>query len=78
MDIDFSDYELSEMLDELVTAGVIDDKSAAFGVARQCLDRGYDTLTPAQRAVYDSVVAPRMAQLAERRAVATRLRSMPD
>ena len=78
MDIDFSDDELSEMLDELVAAGTIDNKSTAFGVARQCLDRGYETLTLAQRGVFDSFIAPPMARLAEARAVALRIRSMPD
>lgn len=78
MDDDFSDYDLAEMLDELVDSGVLDTSSAAFGVAKQCLDRGYESLTPAQRSVYDSRVAPHMAQVSERRSVAERLRRAPD
>lgn len=78
MDMEFSDYDLAVMLDELVDSGVVDCESPAFGVARQCLERGYESLSPAQRAVYDRHIAPHLTKRAERRAVEDRRRGMPD
>jgi hypothetical protein len=57
---------------------MIEEGSAAHGVAKQCIDSGYESLTPAQKATYDRHVTPYLQTLVERREVAERIRSMPD
>jgi hypothetical protein len=72
------DYESHELLQDAVDEGMIDEKSAACGVAKQCFDQGYDSLRPAQKAVYDLQVLPHLKKIAERREIEDRMRGMPD
>lgn len=71
-------YESHELLQDAVDEGMIDEKSAACGVAKQCIDQGYDSLSPAQRAVYDLQVVPHLKKIAERQEIEDRMRGMPD
>jgi len=48
--MEFSDSEMDDMIDFLD----LDPRSAAVTVARQCLEQGYASLTPRQKAVYDA------------------------
>lgn len=48
--MEFSDSEMDDMIDFLD----LDPRSAAFAVARQCLDQGYASLTPRQKDIYDT------------------------
>jgi len=48
--MEFSDSEMDDMIDFLD----LDPRSAAVAVARQCLDQGYASLTPKQKAIYDA------------------------
>jgi hypothetical protein len=48
--MEFSDSEMDDMIDYLD----LDPRSAAVAVARQCLEQGYASLTPRQKAVYDA------------------------
>jgi len=54
--MEFSDSELNDMIDFLD----LDPRSAAVAVARQCLDQGYESLTHAQKAVYDNYLKSRL------------------
>jgi hypothetical protein len=78
MDYQDYDYESHELLQDAVDKGMIEEGSAAHGVAKQCIDKGYASLSPAQKATYDRHVAPHLETLAERRDVAERMRGMPD
>ena len=76
--MEFSDYELNEMLEEAALSGAIDASSAAYGIARLCIDNGYQALTDAQKRVYDRHVAPHLKKAASRREADDRQRGMPD
>jgi hypothetical protein len=76
--MDFSDYELNEMLEEAVESGAIVPGTAAHGVALLCLDRGYAHLSAAQKSVYDIHVAPHLRKPAGAHEVEDRIRRMPD
>lgn len=78
MDMDDYNYELHAMLQEAVDDGLIEESSAAHGVALQCIDDGYASLTPKQRAVYDLHVQPHLAKLDQEREVEQRIQGMPD
>lgn len=72
------DYEAHELLQEAIDKGMIEEKTAAHGVALQCIEDGYDSLSPKQKAVYDLQVQPHLAKLGEQREVAQRIQGMPD
>lgn len=72
------DYESHELLQDAVDEEMIEEGFAAHGVAKQCIDSGYDSLSPAQKATYDRHVIPHLKALAERREVEARMRGMPD
>lgn len=72
------DYELHELLQEAIDEGWIDESSAACGVAKQCVDRGYDSLSNSQKATYDNHVTPHLTRIVQRRELNDRLRGMPD
>lgn len=72
------DYESHELLQDAVDEGMIEEGSAANGVAKQCIDSGYESLSPAQKATYDRHVKPQLEKLVERREVDERMRGMPD
>lgn len=58
MGINDFDYELFEMVEELVDEGELEKGSAPYGVALQVVDFGYDSLTDKQKHVYDHHVLP--------------------
>lgn len=71
------DYESHELLQDAVDKGMIEEGSAAHGVAKQCIDRGYESLSPAQKSTYERHVAPHLKTLAKRREVDVQTRGMP-
>lgn len=72
------DFEAHELLQSAVDEGLIEDDSIAHGVAKQCIDQGYDSLSAKQKAVYDNQVVPHLTKLVERREVEDRISGMPD
>jgi hypothetical protein len=76
--MEFSESDLNEMFDELVWEGHIAEGTPAYGVARQCLDRGFQSLSPAQQSVYEIHVAPHMKRKAEKREVEARRARWPE
>lgn len=63
--MEFSDYELSEMLKDALDDGMFD--RAAYGIALQAHDKGTSSLSPKQLSIYDNVVRPALSQLAQKR-----------
>jgi hypothetical protein len=59
-----NDYDagLFDAIEDLVADGELEQGTAALGIARQVIHTGYESLSPAQRAVYDSVVIPALAR----------------
>ena len=55
---DHINYELHDRIEDLVGEGIIEEKSASYGVALQVIYNGYGSLSPEQRALYDAVIAP--------------------
>lgn len=47
-------YEIEDLVDE----GILDATSPAYGVAKQVLHQGYESLTPKQKSVYDKIFVP--------------------
>ena len=72
------DFESHELLQDAVDEGLIDEGSASHGVAKQCIDKGYDSLSDKQKAVYDLQVVPHLKKIVERRDVEDRMRGMPE
>ncbi|EJL79065.1 hypothetical protein PMI15_04053 [Polaromonas sp. CF318] len=67
--MEFSDYDLGDMLEELVEGGYIARNSAAHGVALLYLDKGLNALTDKQKAVYTRLVEPHMRDAATKREI---------
>jgi len=76
--MDHYDYEGHELLQEAVDSGMIEEKTAAHGVALQCIDSGYDSLSPAQKSVYNLHVVPHLVKLEEQREIDRRISGMPE
>ncbi|MBB3222111.1 hypothetical protein [Pseudoduganella umbonata] len=76
--MDHYDEESNELLQETIDRGYIEEGSAANGVARQCFDQGYDSLTDKQKAVYDLQVVPHLTKIVTERETEMRMRGMPD
>lgn len=58
------DNELNENLETAIE--YLDEGTPAHGIARQVQERGLETLSEAQRGVYDRIVLPAMARGARR------------
>jgi hypothetical protein len=52
------DFDLHNAIQDLIAEGALEQNSDAHRLARLVIHDGYDSLTPAQRALYDAVVAP--------------------
>ena len=59
------DFDLHNAIQDLIAEGLLEENSEAHGMARRVIHDGYDSLTPAQRAFYDAVVAPALRKRAE-------------
>ena len=55
------DEELYHRIEELD----LDKDSAAYGIAMQVVNVGYDSLSPSERHIYDTEVAPLLREQAE-------------
>ncbi len=75
---DHIDFELHDLVEDLVSELILERGTPAFGVAQQVIHQGYDSLTSKQRFVYDSVVAPLLKRLGERRRINEIINSNPD
>ena len=73
-----SNYAVDELLQEAVDGGYVEEGSAAHGIAKQSNDRGRDSLSPIQKAIYRGKVLPHLKSLQAKKDVAERMRGMPD
>ncbi len=55
---DHIDFELYDAIEDLVAEGEIEENSKAHGIARQVIHQGYDSLSDAQKWIYDREVIP--------------------
>lgn len=62
---DHIDLDLHDAIQDIIDEGYLDEESNAYGVAKQVIGRGYDSLTPKQRTLYDRVVVPALAKRSE-------------
>ncbi len=53
---DHVEWELNAQIEDLVSCGILDVDTAAYGIARQVIDRGVDSLSITQRRVWDQHV----------------------
>lgn len=72
------DFESHELLQEAIDRGYIEENSDAHGVAKQCIGRGYDTLSEKQKGVYTHQVLPHLKKIVTDREIQDRMRVMPD
>jgi hypothetical protein len=52
------DFDLHNAVQDLIAEGLLEENSEPHRVARLVIHDGYDSLTPAQRTLYDAVVTP--------------------
>jgi hypothetical protein len=52
------DFDLHNAIQELIIKGLLEENSMAHVVARKVVHDGYESLSPPQRSLYDSVVMP--------------------
>jgi hypothetical protein len=52
------DFDLHNAIQDLIAEGLLEENSDPHRVARIVIHDGYDSLTPAQQALYDAVVTP--------------------
>ena len=59
------DFDLHNAIQDLIAEGLLEENSEPHRVARIVIHDGYDSLTPAQRILYDAKVLPALRKLAE-------------
>jgi hypothetical protein len=64
------DFDLHNAIQELIVEGLLEENSDPHRVARIVIHDGYDWLTPAQRSLYDAVVAPALAEIEGKKSAA--------
>ncbi|HEV7339839.1 MAG TPA: hypothetical protein VGO06_27985 [Bosea sp. (in: a-proteobacteria)] len=75
---DHIDFDLHELIQDLIDEGELEENSDAHGVARQVIHQGYDSLSPKQRTLYDAVVVPALKRRGEEVEMIQRMNSAPD
>ncbi|MCH9049492.1 MAG: hypothetical protein IIA72_00155 [Proteobacteria bacterium] len=78
MSVNDYDEDLHLAIEDIVDCGDLEKDEAAYGVAQQVIHRGYESLSPKQRKLYDAVVVPALVRLEERNEVTRVLNSNPD
>jgi hypothetical protein len=59
------DFDLHNAIQELIAEGLLEENSEPHRVARIVIHDGYDSLTPAQHALYDAFITPALRKLSE-------------
>ena len=59
------DFDLHNAIQDLIAEGLLEENSDPHRVARLVIHDGYDSLTPAQRVLYDAEVTTALRKLAE-------------
>ena len=55
--------EVRDLIEELVARGQLERGSTQYGIAQQLIDKGRNSLSAAQEAVFDNEVAPLLRAL---------------
>jgi hypothetical protein len=58
------DFDLHNAIQDLIGQGLLEENTAAHGVARKVIHDGYESLISPERALYDDVVVPALKELA--------------
>jgi hypothetical protein len=72
------DFVLHELIEDLVHAGLIEERSPPYGVAQKVIYDGYDSLSPKQRALYDAVIVPALQKRGKELEMIRIMNSNPD
>jgi hypothetical protein len=75
---DHIDFELHDQIEDLVDEGIIENPSTPYGVAQQVINEGYESLSPRQRWVYDTVIGPALQERAKELEMMRIMNSNPD
>jgi hypothetical protein len=75
---DHGNDDLRLAYDDLIDEGLIDPASDEAGVARQVIDRGFDSMTPNQKFVYEDRFEPVLVHRAKQLEVQRIIDSNPD
>ena len=59
------DFDLHNAIQDLIAEGLLEENSEPHRVARLVIHDGYDSLTPAQRTLYDAVVTSALRKRAD-------------
>jgi hypothetical protein len=59
------DFDLHNAIQDLISEGLLEENSEPHRVARIVIHDGYDSLTPAQLALYDAFITPALRKLSE-------------
>jgi hypothetical protein len=59
------DFDLHNAIQDLIAEGLLEENSEPHRVARIVIHDGYDSLTPAQQALFDAEVIPALGRLAK-------------
>jgi hypothetical protein len=59
------DFDLHNVVQDLIAEGLLEENSEPHRVARLAIHDGYDSLTLAERALYDAVVVPALRKRTE-------------
>ena len=65
--LDDIDWDLLELIDDLVGSGDLEEGTKEYGIAQQVVHQGYESLSPKQRYVFDKNVARLLKERAEER-----------
>jgi hypothetical protein len=55
---DHVDWQFNEEIQDLVDNGELEEGTPAYGIAQRVIHQGYDSLSPKQRWVFDTILAP--------------------
>ncbi len=78
MSVNDYDEELYLNIEDLVDCGALEKGTPAYGISKQVIDQGYESLTAKQQAVYDRIVVPALRRLHDRNEVERVRSSNPD
>jgi hypothetical protein len=67
---DHIDFELGQLITDLVDEGYLDEKSAGYGIAQKMVHEGRDSLSPKQLGLYEAVVTPLLKRMYDNRVAA--------
>jgi hypothetical protein len=65
-------WDLHEQVQQAVQAGLIDASSRGYWISQRVIRRGFDSLCPKQRSVYNKEILPALNEMARRQYIRER------